>query len=105
MVSLRYDRMVRERRYCVYILANKHDTVLYTGVTNDLVRRMYEHRSGTIPGFASRYRLKKLVFFEEGLDAAGAIAREKQIKAGSRAKKIQLIDAMNPGWKDLAEGW
>jgi putative endonuclease len=90
-----------ERRYHVYILTNRNHTVLYTGVTGDLVRRVYEHRSKAVPGFTARYNVDKLVFYEESIDPRTAIAREKQIKAGSRRKKIALIDGMNPGWRDL----
>jgi putative endonuclease len=75
--------------------------VLYTGVTNDLLRRVYEHRAKTVPGFTSHYNVDKLVFYEEADQAGTAIAREKQIKAGSRRKKIALIEAMNPAWRDL----
>jgi putative endonuclease len=85
-----------ERQYFVYILTNRHHTVLYTGVTNNLCRRVFEHREKLIPGFTSRYNVDKLVFFQ-GL---AAIAREKQIKGGSRAKKLALIAAMNPAWRD-----
>lgn len=82
-------------------MTNRHHTVLYTGVTNDLVRRVFQHRDKTIPGLTSRYNLDKLVFFEETSDVLAAIAREKQIKGGSRRKKIALIEGMNPGWRDL----
>ncbi|MBI5215120.1 MAG: GIY-YIG nuclease family protein [Ignavibacteriae bacterium] len=83
-------------------MTNKHNTVLYTGVTNDVVRRVYEHRE-KISGqsFTARYNVHKLVYYEFFEDAYNAIAREKQIKAGSRAKKVKLIDDMNPEWKDL----
>jgi putative endonuclease len=90
-----------EHRYFVYIMTNQHHTVLYTGVTNDLVRRTFEHREKTNPGFTSRYNVDKLVFFEETSDVLAAIAREKQIKGGSRRKKIALIEGLNPGWRDL----
>jgi putative endonuclease len=92
-----------EQRYFVYIMTNGHRTVLYTGVTGNLVQRVYEHRGKTVAGFASRYNVDKLVFYEEAADAAAAIAREKQIKAGSRRKKVELITAMNPEWRDLFE--
>ncbi len=90
-----------EWRYYVYIITNRHHTVLYTGVTGDLVQRIHEHRSDPIAGFTKRYNVDKLVFYEEAADPAAAIAREKQIKGGSRQKKIALITAMNPGWRDL----
>src|SRR5439155_14233129 len=90
-----------EKFYCVYILTNEYHTVLYTCVTSDLVARVYQHREKLLPGFTSRYNVFKLVYYEVGHDASGAIAREKQIKAGSRQKKIDLINAMNPEWRDL----
>jgi putative endonuclease len=88
-------------RYFVYILTNSRQTVLYTGVTNDLVRRIGEHRDKTFSGFTSGYNVDKLVYFEEFHEVNDAIAREKQIKAGSRQRKIVLIDSMNPDWRDL----
>jgi putative endonuclease len=90
-----------EHRYFVYVMTNQHNTVLYTGVTNDLVRRVFQHREKTLPGFTSRYNVDKLVFFEETSDVLAGIAREKQIKGGSRRKKIALIEGLNPGWRDL----
>jgi len=87
--------------YFVYILTNTWHTVLYVGVTSDLKVRIYQHREKLLPGFTSRYNLWKLVYFETGYDAAGAITREKQIKAGSRQKKIELINTANPDWRDL----
>jgi putative endonuclease len=91
------------RRYYVYIVTNKANRVLYTGVTNDLNRRMYEHKNKVIKGFTQKYNVSKLVYFEETTDAYSAISREKQIKGGSRAKKIALIETINPDWKDLSE--
>jgi putative endonuclease len=91
-------------QYFVYILTNPHHTVLYTGITNNLLRRVYDHREKLIPGFTNRYNVSKLVFYDTSGDVRGSIAREKQIKAGSRAKKIALIEAMNPEWRDLYEG-
>jgi putative endonuclease len=87
----------------VYILANWRHTVLYTGVTNNLSRRVQEHRSGIAKGFAARYNVRKLVYYEIHEAMSLAIAREKQIKAGSRQKKVDLISAMNPAWSDLSE--
>jgi putative endonuclease len=84
-----------ERVYCVYILTNKRCTVLYTGVTGDLKARVYQHREKLLPGFTSRYNVSKLVYYEAGHDATGAIAREKQIKGGSRQKRqtvAQVVD-------------
>ncbi len=90
-------------QYYVYIMTNKHHTVLYTGVTNDLKRRVYEHREGRGSGFTSRYNVKKLVYYEISQDARAAIAREKQIKGGSRQKKIELVEGLNLEWRDLYE--
>jgi putative endonuclease len=81
-------------------MTNAYHTVLYTGVTNELQRRVLEHREGK-SGFTKKYNVTKLVYFECGVDVNTAIAREKQIKAGSRQKKIDLINSMNAEWKDL----
>ena len=91
------------RQYCVYILTNWQNTVLYTGVTGDLKRRVYEHREKLVMSFTSRYNLHKLVFYEVTDDVHAALAREKQIKSGSRQKKIGLINGINPTWRDLYE--
>jgi putative endonuclease len=88
----------------VYILANK-TRCLYVGVTNNLVRRVWEHRQGMIPGFTRRYGIKELVYFEQFEGPEGAIRREKQIKAYSRVKKVALIGSLNPRWHDLAGHW
>ena len=93
-----------DRRYYVYILSSPSH-VLYTGVTNDLARRIFEHRHKLIPGFSRRYNVTRLVHFEETSDVRSAIAREKEIKAWRRSKKVALVDATNPGWKDLAASW
>ena len=90
-----------EKFYCVYILTNSHNTTLYTGVTNNLFRRLLEHKSGEGSKFAKRYNLKKLVYFEVTKDINAAITREKQIKAGSRNAKIKLIKSVNQEWNDL----
>jgi putative endonuclease len=82
-------------------MTNQEHTVLYTGVTNDLQRRVMEHKSGKGGVFSTRYKLFKLVYYEEGDDIQTAIFREKQIKAGSRRKKIELINGLNPFWEDL----
>jgi putative endonuclease len=87
--------------HCVYILTNERNTVLYTGVTGDLKARVYQHREKLLPGFTNRYNVFKLVYYEAGCDPSGAIAREKQIKGGSRRKKIELINRLNPKWRDL----
>ena len=82
-------------------MTSKNNTVLYTGVTNNLIRRVYEHKEKIIDGFTKKYNCTKLVYYEIFNDPYNAIAREKQIKAGSRKKKIGLINSMNPNWKDL----
>jgi len=92
-----------DEHYYVYILTNKRHTVLYTGVTNDLKRRIFEHREKMIAGFTKKYNIHKLVFFEETQSIEAAIGREKQIKGGSRQKKLDLINGMNPQWRDLYE--
>jgi putative endonuclease len=92
------------RVYCVYILASR-SRVLYTGVTNDLARRVHEHKQGLIPGFTQTYRVTRLVYFEEFADIRDAIAREKQIKGWVRGRKLELIETRNPTWADLAEHW
>ena len=89
------------KRYYTYILTNKYNEVLYIGVTNDLARRVAEHRSGTIPGFTQKYNCHKLVYFEEYSEVEMAIAREKQLKKWSRPKKETLIATMNKEWEDL----
>ncbi len=91
------------REYCVYIMTNQSNTTLYTGVTNDLKRRVDEHKRNAVAGFTSKYRLHKLVYFETSSDVNAARFREKQIKGGSRQKKLDLINAINPEWKDLSE--
>ncbi len=93
-----------DHRCFVYILTNRHHSALYVGVTNDLVHRVHEHRTKTASAFTTRYNIDKLVFFEETSDVQAAIAREKQIKAGSREKKIVLVNAMNPDWRGLFDG-
>ena len=90
-----------EKQFFVYIMTNPHNTVLYAGVTSDLVRRVFQRRTKELSGFTSRYNVDKLVFYEPATDAAAAITREKQIKAGSRAKKLKLINSLNPDWRGL----
>lgn len=87
----------------VYIMANKRNGTLYTGMTSDLVKRVYEHKNEIAHGFTSKYGCKMLVYFEVQENMTVAIAREKQIKSGSRKKKLTLIECMNPYWKDLYE--
>lgn len=85
----------------IYIMASRPNGTLYTGVTSDLVKRVYQHKSSLVPSFSSRYNCKYLVYYELHEEMLSAIAREKQIKAGSRKKKIALIEKMNPEWQDL----
>src|SRR5213594_2440409 len=92
------------RTYWVYIMASR-SRVLYTSVTNDLGRRVNEHKQSLIAGFTQRYRITRLVYFEEYADIRAAIAREKQIKGWVRSRKTSLIEERNPTWDDLAEGW
>ena len=95
--------MKRELRPCVYIMTNKGNRVLYTGVTSNLFKRVAEHKNKVIAGFTSNYNVTELVHYEEFSTMEEAIAREKQIKGGSRKKKIDLICSKNPEWKDLFE--
>jgi len=88
-------------QYYVYILTNKTRSVLYIGVTNDLKRRSYEHKKKFVEGFTKKYNVDKLVYYEVSDDVVSAISREKQLKDGSRLKKIRLIEGMNPEWCDL----
>jgi len=90
------------KQYYVYIMASKSKT-LYTGITDDLVRRVYEHKTKLIEGFTKKYNITKLVYYEVTSDVRAAIEREKQIKGWLRSKKITLIEAMNPEWMDLSE--
>jgi len=92
-----------QREYCIYIMTNLNNTTLYTGVTSDLRKRVFEHKSDVVDGFTKRYKLHKLVYYEVTNDINAAILREKQIKGGSRKKKIELINHLNPDWEDLAD--
>jgi putative endonuclease len=87
--------------YYVYIVTNFTNTTLYIGVTNNLKRRIAEHKSGLVEGFTKKYKLTKLVYFERFTDVRYAIQREKQLKAGSRKKKLELINSINSEWKDI----
>jgi len=91
------------KSYYVYIITNKINTVLYIGVTNNLVRRIFEHKNKLIVGFSSNYNLNKLVYFQEFSSINDAIAAEKKMKGWVRKKKNELIDTFNPTWKDIAE--
>lgn len=89
------------KQYYVYILTNRTNNVLYIGVTNNLERRVFEHKHGLIEGFSKRYKLTKLIYFEESLSVVDAIVREKQLKNWHREWKLNLIKSINPGLKDL----
>ena len=89
------------QQYYVYIMTNLRKTVLYAEVTNDLTKRVWQHRKGQGGRFTQKYHCSKLVLYEVYQDPYNAIAREKQIKAGSRSRKVELIERMNPGWRDL----
>lgn len=91
--------------FFVYILTNKNRTTLYIGITNDLKRRLEEHRNKEIHGFTAQYNLNRLVYFETFSDPQSAIAREKQLKGWLRKKKIQIIEKQNPHWQDLSVSW
>ncbi len=92
------------KQFYVYIMTNKSRT-LYTGVTNDLKRRVYEHKRKTVAGFTSKYNINRLVYFQSCPNVRSAIEREKQIKGWLRVKKIALIESMNPVWNDLSADW
>lgn len=89
------------KSYFVYILTNKNNKVLYVGITNNLQRRIYEHKAKLIPGFSLKYNLNRLVYFEEFIEVDDAISAEKRIKGWLRIKKISLIESKNPNWDDL----
>lgn len=92
------------RHYYVYIMGSPTGT-LYIGVTNNLQRRVYQHKQKLIPGFTSQYNVTRLVYFEETQDVRAALEREKQLKGWRKSKKIELIKSLNPKWRDLSEGW
>lgn len=98
----RYDGVMGDRVYYIYIMTNLHNTTLYTGITNNLYRRIQEHKQGTGGKFSKTYKLKKLVYYEVYSDVRAAISSEKQIKGGSRMKKLLLIESLNSEWCDLA---
>jgi len=93
--------MPRDYNFWIYIMTNRNHSVLYTGVTNRLSRRTWEHREAIKAGFASKYQCKKLIYYEHYRDVRDAIARESQLKKWSRAKKISLVNRLNPRWEDL----
>ncbi len=91
--------------YCVYILTNWNNSVMYIGVTGDLRRRLYEHQNELADGFTKRYHIHKLVYYEQTSDVHAALAREKQLKKWTRAKKNALVETINPEWNDLSADW
>lgn len=93
------------QKSCVYFLTNNNNTVLYIGVTSNLEKRIYQHKTKAFKGFTSKYNCDKLVYFETFSDINEAIAREKQLKSGNRKRKEQLVNKENPEWKDLSVGW
>lgn len=96
--------MHADRQYYVYIMTNRSGT-LYTGVTNNVKQRVYQHKNKLIGGFTKKYNIDKLIYVETFHDINSAISREKTIKGWLRKKKIELINASNPDWRDLSEGW
>jgi putative endonuclease len=94
---------MKQKYYYVYILSNKYNNVIYVGITNDLIRRVYEHKNKLIEGFTEKYNVDKLVYYELFNDPINAITREKQLKGYSRKKKVELINSFNPEWEDLYE--
>lgn len=99
--GIQYKTKLMTKTYFIYILTNMRNGTLYIGVTNNLARRMYEHKMHLIKGFSDRYNLDRLVYFEETNDILSAISREKQLKKWNRAWKIELIEKANPNWNDL----
>ncbi|MBI2914070.1 MAG: GIY-YIG nuclease family protein [Chloroflexi bacterium] len=93
------------KQYYVYVLTDRHRGTLYVGATNDLRRRVYEHKNKSVDGFSKKYHVTSLVYFEETTDVRAVIDREKQIKGWMRAKKVVLIESVNPRWVDLSQGW
>jgi putative endonuclease len=96
--------VLSERRYYVYIMAS-HSRVLYVGATSDLLRRVYQHKCGATEGFTRKYRVTRLVYYDQTPNSRAAVAREREIKGWVRGKKCRLIESMNTGWVDLASGW
>jgi len=94
-----------DKRYYIYILASKRNGTLYIGVTNDLIRRVFEHKNNFVKGFTKKYNVKRLVYFEEYKDIRDALAREKRLKKWKRKWEIALIEEKNPEWDDLYEKW
>jgi len=100
-IIILYNSLMDKKQYYVYILANKLNTVLYTGITNNIKRRVYEHKNKLVEGFTKMYNVDRLVYYEVFDDPYNAISREKKIKGWIRKKKVELINSFNPTWKDL----
>jgi putative endonuclease len=101
----RRNLLAENHCYYVYIITNWNDKVMYIGMTNDLERRIYEHKHKLVKGFTEKYNVSKLVYFEQASDAREAIAREKEIKKWRREKKNNLVESTNPQWRDLSNDW
>ncbi len=97
----RESRIMNDKQYYVYIICNKRNGTLYTGITSDLIKRVWQHKKGLVEGFSKRYGLKTLIYFEAYQDVEEAILREKRIKKWNRKWKINLIEKANPNWNDL----
>ena len=97
--------MGKSKYYYVYLLTNWNNKVIYVGITNDLMRRVYEHKNKFVKGFTNKYNVYKLVYYEETTDVISAIEREKEIKKWRREKKNRLVEKMNPDWSDLSLEW
>ena len=93
------------RDYYVYIITNSRHRPLYVGVTNDLIRRVYEHKNKLVKGFTSKYNISMLMYYETSTDVMSAIAREKELKSWRKSKKVDLVESCNPQWKDLSLEW
>jgi putative endonuclease len=103
-ITWSYSYNIKMKTYYVYIIGSKTGT-LYVGMTNDIKRRVYEHKNHLVPGFTNKYNIECLLYFEAIGESASAINREKQIKTWRREKKVALIDSVNPSWEDLSEDW
>jgi putative endonuclease len=97
--------MPKDRKYYIYLITNWNNKVMYVGVTNNLEKRIYEHKNKLVKGFTEKYNINKLVYFEETEDVISAIEREKEIKKWRREKKNQLVNLVNPDWRDLSLDW
>ena len=101
--SITFNGIMKSHKYYVYILTNKNNKVIYVGMTNNLTRRIYEHKNKLVDGYTKKYNIDKLVYFEETSEVKEAIRREKEIKKWRREKKNRLVETNNPEWKDLSK--